>query len=232
LHGGLIVSCQAPEGSALNRPAIIAAMAAAAQQQAAVGVRIDGARNIRQARQVIKIPVIGIEKIRLPDSPIYITPTFESARRVNRAGADIVALDCTNRKRPSGNSLEEILQKIKQRLGILTMADIASLDEGLRAADLGVDLIATTLFGHTGATRQCHGPGFQLLRQLVRKVEVPVVLEGCVRNPDQVRKAFDWGAYAVVVGAAITNIEWLVHTFVEVTPRWARRRRCRTEEHN
>jgi N-acylglucosamine-6-phosphate 2-epimerase len=105
------------------------------------------------------------------------------------------------------------------------MADVATLKDGIPAAELGADLVATTLYGYTDTTRKRHGPAFELLRDLVRQVKIPVVLEGWVRTPDEVRKAFDLGAYAVVVGTVITNIEWLVHRFVEATPRVQRRPR-------
>ncbi len=219
IENGLIVSCQAHDHSALNQPRVISAMAVAAQQNEAVGVRINGMRNIKAVRRTVDIPVIGIEKLSLPGYRVYITPTCDSVRRVCLAGADIIAMDFTHRKRPRGQSLAEIIKYAKQNLGAVIMADVATLEEGIRAAELGADLVATTLYGYTDTTQKCHGPAFEVLRDLVRQVKIPVVLEGWVQTPDEVRKAFDLGAYAVVVGSAITNIEWLVQRFVEATPR-------------
>jgi len=98
------------------------------------------------------------------------------------------------------------------------MADVATLAEGLRAAELGFDLIATTLHGYIGSPQPDEFPAFALLKNLVRRTSVPIVLEGRVRTPDQLKRAFDLGAYAVVVGTAITGVEWLVRRFIEGTP--------------
>jgi N-acylglucosamine-6-phosphate 2-epimerase len=219
LKNGLIVSCQPRAGSALDHPQFVAALAAAAEEQGAVAVRIRETRNIRAVCRAVQVPVIGIEKINDPDSDVYITPTLESVRRVHRAGAQIVALDATERPRPGRQSLAEIIKSAKAGLDALIMADVATLEQGLEAAKLGVDLISTTLYGYTEGTRHCQGPGFPLLRSLVREVDVPVVLEGRVHRADQVRKAFNLGAYAVVVGTAITDVEWLARQFIEACPK-------------
>jgi len=219
LRHGLVVSCQAAESSPLSRSGIIAALALVAEQQGAVGVRVNGSRNIRAVRKSVKIPVVGIEKRQLEGYPVYITPTFSSLRRVVRAGADIVALDCTARPRPKGQSLPELIRAARGESIVPLMADVSSVDEGLAAADLGIDLIATTLYGYTGETSGTRGPGFRLLKGLVRETRLPVVVEGRVHSPDDLKRAFDLGAYAVVVGAAITGVDWLVRQFVQATPR-------------
>lgn len=218
LKHGLIVSCQAAESSPLSRSRIIAALALVAEQQGAIGVRVNGSPNIRAVRNAVKIPVVGIEKRQLEGYPVYITPTFPSIRRVIRAGADIVALDCTARPRPEGQSLPELIGGARRDSSLPLMADVSTVDEGLAAADLGIDLIATTLYGYTEATKSSQGPGFRLLKGLVRKTGMPVVVEGRVHSPDDLKRAFDLGAYAVVVGAAITGVDWLVRQFVEATP--------------
>ena len=228
LKNGLIVSCQASEFSPLNRRSVIAALALVAEQQGAVGVRIDGASNIRAVRKATSLPIIGIEKRRLPGCSVYITPTLAAVRRAAQAGADIVALDCTNRRRPQGELLGEIVGRAKLELNVPLMADVATLDEGIAAADLGVDIISTTLHGYTESTPNHRGPAFRLLRDLARRTRLPVVLEGRVHRPAELRRAFDLGAYAVVVGTAITNPEWLTRRFVEATP-GARHRRPAAE---
>lgn len=219
LKNGLIVSCQAPPHSPLNQPNIIAAMARVAEQRGAVGVRINGGRNIRAVCQSVDIALIGIEKQQFDESPVYITPTWESVRRVYRAGADIIALDCTDRPRPGGQSLAKTIQRAREQFNVPLMADIATLEEGLAAVDLGVDLVATTLYGYTEETKAWRGPGFTLLDNLVRQAKVPVIVEGRIHTPEQLRQAFELGAHAVVVGTAITNLDWLVQRFIEETPR-------------
>lgn len=218
LRNGLIASCQAPESSPLKRSSLIAALALAAEGQGAVGVRVDGNRDIRAVAKAVAIPIIGIEKRHSDESSVYITPTLDALRRVCRAGAEIVALDATARRRPKGQSLAEIIAAARGEFKIPIMADVATLTDGLRAAEFGADLIATTLHGYTEDTRGSESPAFGLLRSLVRKTRLPVILEGRVRTPEQLRRAFDLGAYAVVVGTAITGVEWLVRRFVEATP--------------
>jgi N-acylglucosamine-6-phosphate 2-epimerase len=219
LRNGLIVSCQPRPGSALDRANFIAALAGVAEKQGAVAVRIRGVRNIRAVCRTVKIPVLGIEKINDPASEVYITPTLESVRRVYRAGAQIIAMDATDRPRPRGQSLADIVAAARQNLDALLMADVATLRQGVEAARLGFDMIGTTLCGYTADTRNCKGPAFNLARQLVREVDIPVILEGHVHEPDQVRRAFDAGIYAVVVGTAITDFEWLSRRFIDVCPK-------------
>lgn len=218
LKDGLIVSCQPRVDCALDRPQFVAALASTAEEQGAVGVRIRGARNIRAVRRTVQVPVIGIEKINCPDSAVYITPTMESVRRVHRAGAQIIAIDATGRPRPHRQLLADIIKKAKAEFKALIMADVATLQQGLEAAMLGVDVVGTTLYGYTEDTQLCQGPAFELAGRLVRELDIPVILEGRLHQPDQVRKAFDLGVYAVVVGTAITNLDWLVQRFVSACP--------------
>lgn len=228
LKNGLIVSCQPRPNSVLDRPKFVGALATVAEEQGAVAVRIRGVRDIRAVRRAVQIPILGIEKISYPDSAVYITPTLQSVRRVHRAGAQIIALDGTARARPHNQSLAEIIEDSKARLNTLIMADVATLKEGLQVAALGVDLISSTLYGYTEETQNCQGPAFDLVRELVREVDIPVILEGRVHEPDHVRKAFDVGAYAVVVGTAITSLEWLVQQFIAACPH-KRAEPCQTE---
>ena len=197
-------------------------MAIAAEQQGAVGVRVNGVRNIRTVLRHLHIPVIGIEKIHFPGYRVYITPTKESVRRVWRAGADLVAIDCTDRPRPRNQRLADVIQTARRNLGVVIMADVATVDQGVAAVELGADVVATTLHGYTRETQASRAPAFKLLESLVKAVKVPVVMEGRISTVDQLRRAFDLGAYAVVVGGAITNIESAVRRFAQAAPRASR----------
>lgn len=218
LRGGLIVSCQAPEDSPLNDPYVISAMALAAERHGAVGVRINGPENIRATRQRVSIPIIGIEKVVSEESPVYITPTFAAAERLKTSGADIIALDATRRPRPDGDKIEDLISRIQGRLELPVMADIATLEEGLFVSDWGADIVATTLCGYTEETRGEDLPAFGLLQSLTKRLDVPVICEGGLGTPDDVERAFDIGAFAVVVGTAITGIDQLVKNFVAAAP--------------
>jgi len=218
LAGGLIVSCQARAGHPLHDPQIIAAMAKAAEAGGAVGVRINGESDIRAVREVVSLPIIGLLKVWMPDSPVYITPTFEDAAAVAEAGADIIALDATARPRPGGERLEDLIPRIR-KFPRPVLADVATLEEGKRAVALGADMVATTLSGYTGTAPPPEGPDLELVRQLSRALSVPVLAEGRYSTPDQVREAFRAGAFAVVVGRAITDPLMLTQNFVEATKR-------------
>jgi N-acylglucosamine-6-phosphate 2-epimerase len=219
IKNGLIVSCQPRLNSALDHPNFVAALAAVAEEQGAVAVRVRGVRDIRAVRRAVRIPVIGIEKINDPDSEVYITPTLESVRRVYRAGAQIIAMDATESPRPRRQCLAEIVATAKANFDALYMADVATIQQGVEAARLAFDMVGTTLCGYTKETQHCKGPAFHLARRLVKELDIPVILEGRVHEPDHVRKAFDLGVYAVVVGTAITDFEWLSRRFFDACPK-------------
>lgn len=218
LRGGLIVSCQAPADSPLAAPQIIAALALTAEQHGAAGVRINTPAHIAATKQRVNVPIIGIEKVESATSEVYITPTFDVARSVAESGADIVALDATRRLRPHGEKLAELIQGVQTELHRAVMADIATFDEGLYAADCGAALVATTLCSYTAETRSAPIPAFDLIERLAARLSVPIVCEGGVATPEDVKRAFDCGAFAVVVGAAITGIGQNVRRFVAAIP--------------
>lgn len=213
LRGGLIVSCQAPTGSPLCDPHIMSAMALTAEQNGAAGVRINSAEHIVATKRKVHVPIIGIEKVVTDQSNVYITPTFAVARRIADSGADIIALDGTSRPRPEGERLKELIHRVHQELQLPVMADVATFDEGLQAAGFGAEIIATTLCGYTAESRGAQLPAFELLEQLAKRLNVPVICEGGVSSPDELRRAFDCGAFAVVVGTAITGVGYLTERF-------------------
>jgi N-acylglucosamine-6-phosphate 2-epimerase len=222
IKGGLIVSCQAPAHSPLAKPEIIAALAATAEQNGAVAVRIDSPRHVRAVKQAVKVPIFGIYKIVRDSSEVYITPTFAAAAEIAGAGADIIAIDATLRRRPDGENLFEIIVRIKNELNLPVMADVSTLEEGLKAAEAGgVDFVSTTLSGYTSETKHITNPDFDLVEKLARKLDVPVICEGRLRCPEDVRRAFDCGALAVVIGGAITGVDQLVQQFVSATPMYS-----------
>jgi len=217
-RGGLIVSCQAPTNSPLARPEIIAAFAETAEQNGAVGVRIDAPENVSAVKAQIKIPVLGIYKIIYDQSEVYITPTFDAAREISEAGADVIALDATFRPRPNDEKIENIVRQIKSELHKPIAADIATFDEGLHTEEIGFDMIITTLSGYTENTKHIIKPDFELVEKLAKRLSTPVICEGRLSSADDVRRAFDCGAFAVVVGNAITGIDRLVQKFAAAAP--------------
>lgn len=216
---GLIVSCQAPEGSPLAVPEIIAAFARTAEANGAAGVRIDSPANIRAVRSAVGVPLIGIHKIVAEGSEVYITPTVESALGVAAAGADIIAFDATFRDRPGAVGLDAYFAAVRSATELPLMADVATLEEGVNACErLGCDLVGTTLSGYTAETAHLLSePDFALVERLAKRIPAPIICEGRIKSPDDLRRAFDAGAHAVVVGKAITGIDLLVRDFVAAT---------------
>ncbi|WNZ47013.1 putative N-acetylmannosamine-6-phosphate 2-epimerase [Leptolyngbya boryana CZ1] len=211
LESGLIVSCQAPADSPLNHPTIIAAIAESVVAQNAVAVRIDTPERVTAVRQRISAPILGLWKQKIPGYEVYITPRFEQAQALAEAGADFIAIDATLRDRPE--PIEILIQRIHQELGKLVVADIDSLESAIAAIQAGADMIATTMYGFTPATEGFSPPAFDLLAEILEKSNVPVICEGKVNSPELARQAIDLGAYAVVVGTAITGIEAHVQAF-------------------
>lgn len=214
LADGLIVSCQAPADSPLHDPIAIAAMAEAAVNQGAIGVRIDTPAHIEAVRQRVQVPIIGLWKRQIPGYEVYITPTFEQAQAVATAGADIIAIDATLRDRPQGITVAELIQRIHQELGKPVMADVDTLEAASQAAEAGADLVGTTLYGYTPATSHLKPPGFDLLSQMVDRLSLPIVCEGGIASPQMAQEALNRGAYTVVVGTAITGIDLLVQSYI------------------
>lgn len=213
LNHGLIVSCQAPVDSPLHEPVVIAAIAQAAVNQGAVGVRIDTPAHISAVRQQVKAPIVGLWKQQLSGYEVYITPQYHHAAAIANAGADIIAIDATLRNRPGGETVAYLISVIHNELGKPVMADVDTIEAAKIAAEAGADLVATTLYGYTAQTSHLSPPGFELLTQLVEQLDIPAICEGGISSPQMARRALDLGAYAVVVGTAITGIDYQVKTY-------------------
>ena len=213
LKGGLIVSCQAPEGSPLREPQLMAAMARAAEQGGAAGIRANGAGDIEAIRHALGLPLIGLNKRTVEGFDVYITPTPDDVRLVFEAGADIVAVDATERERPV-----PLVELIAAAGGKSVLADVDTVAAGAAAREAGAAAVASTLAGYTDAL-STEGPDVQLVRELVRVLDCPVIAEGRYSSPEAVRAAFAAGAHAVVVGTAITNVVELTKRFAAVAAR-------------
>jgi N-acylglucosamine-6-phosphate 2-epimerase len=210
----LIVSCQAEKGNPML--GLMPEMAVAAAKNGAGGIRAEG-EDVFEIRKVVQLPLIGLIKQNYPGFDPYITPTIEEVEKIISWGADIVAADATGRPRPDKKGLKETIDLVHSR-GKLFMADIATLAEGKIAATLGADLIGTTLSGYTEETKNLldsEEPDWQLLQDLLKVIESPVILEGRVWTPLQARRAIELGAWSVVVGSAITRPQRIVERYVQ-----------------
>ena len=217
LKNKVIVSCQAMPSEPLYKEECMAAMIKSVINGGAQGLRVAGVRDVKMAKALFDGPVIGLTK---PDvipknwkEIVYITPTLKDVVDLVHAGADIIAFDGTSRPRPKC-TLEEIIKyiKINKRK---SMADISTLEEGINCASLGVDILSTTLSGYTTQSPvETDGPDFTLLEALVKETDKPVVLEGRIWEPEQINRAFELGAHAVVIGSAITRPQLITKRFI------------------
>lgn len=218
LKNKVIVSVQAMPNEPLYKEDCMFAMMQSVVNGGASALRVAGARDVKNAK-TLGIPVIGLTKPDgLPENwkeIVYITPTLKEVNELIDAGADVVAFDGTRRPRPNNCTLQEIVSRIKSA-NRYAMADIATYDEAMYCAELGVDIISTTLSGYTQESlSDSDTPDFELLQKIVENTDVPVILEGRIWEPSQVDKAFELGAYCVVIGSAITRPQLITKRFIE-----------------
>ena len=204
LRGGLVVSCQAAPGDPLEDTETIRRIARAAVADGANGLRLNTAEHIASIRRDTALPIIGIRK-QYVEGMLRITPDFASAAALARAGASIIALDCTERTWNFGEPWQQLIYRIHTELQRPVMADVATLAEALAAAAAGADFVGATLYGYTEATRFARAYNWTLLAEMVRQVRAPVIAEGHISTPADARRALAEGALCVVVGSAITR---------------------------
>ncbi|MEP3276845.1 MAG: putative N-acetylmannosamine-6-phosphate 2-epimerase [Stappiaceae bacterium] len=206
--GQLIASCQPVIGGPMDKPEIVTALALACLDGGAAALRIEGIANVKAVRAATNAPIIGLVKRDLDDSPVRITPWLQDVKDLAQAGATIIAFDATERTRPI--PVSELVRATHGE-GALVMADCSAFAEGAQAAELGADLIGTTLAGYTGGAEPSK-PNIDLVSDLAR-ISPFVIAEGCYRTPEQSAQAISAGAYAVVVGSAITRTEHVTDWF-------------------
>ena len=207
---GLIASCQPVDDGPMDKPEIVAAMAQASVIGGAAGLRIEGVDNLKATRPTVNVPIIGIVKRDLPDSPVRITPFLHDIEDLAKAGADIIAVDGTNRPRPV--DIESAVKKIHE-LGCLAMADCSNLEEGLYCQKLGFDIVGSTMSGYTGGPVP-EEPDYQLVKDL-KAAGCRVMAEGRYNTPELAKTAIEIGAYCVTVGSALTRLEHIVSWFAQ-----------------
>ncbi|MCS4585660.1 N-acetylmannosamine-6-phosphate 2-epimerase [Clostridium perfringens] len=216
VKGNLIVSCQALSDEPLHSSFIMGRMAIATKQGGAAAIRAQGVNDINEIKEVTKLPIIGIIKRNYDDSEIYITPTMKEVDELLKTDCEMIALDATKRKkRPNGENVKDLVDAIHAK-GRLAMADISTLEEGIEAEKLGFDCVSTTLSGYTPYSKQSNSVDFELLEELVKTVKIPVICEGRINTPEELKKALDLGAYSAVVGGAITRPQQITKRFTDI----------------
>lgn len=210
LRRGLVVSCQPVDEGPMDSPQIVAAMARAAEAGGASGFRIEGLENLAAVRSVTTLPIIGIVKHDLPDSPVRITPHLTDVEALADLGADIIAYDATDRPRPCSRTA--ILAAIRGR-NCLAMADCATLEDAKVAAQGGAEILGSTLSGYAYEIAEPDaGPDFEMIAGLGTLGRF-VMGEGRYNSPELAGQAIAAGADCVTVGSAVTRIEHITGWF-------------------
>lgn len=217
LKGGLIVSCQALRTEPLYSSYIMSRMAYAAMLGGAKGIRANTPEDITEIKKIVDLPLIGIYKQEFEDSDVYITPTIEAVDAIVACKAEIIAIDATNRLRPHGRTLDDFFAEVKSKYpNQLFMADCATKEEAMHAQEIGFNIVGTTLCGYTEETKGTAIPNFTLLRELTKDSKVPVIAEGGIWSPEQLKEVMECNVHAAVVGTAITRPMDITQKYVDV----------------
>jgi N-acylglucosamine-6-phosphate 2-epimerase len=215
LKGKLIVSCQALPDEPLHSPCIMGKMAYAAMLGGAGGIRANSVEDIREIKATVTLPIIGIIKRVYKGSEVFITPTMKEIDMLYQEGVEIIALDATNRLRPDGKTISETFLTIKKTYpDQLFMADCSTYEEAKEAFRLGFDCIGTTLSGYTEYTKDKQLPDLPLMKQLVQDFSIPVIAEGGISTPDELKSVYETGVHTAVVGTAITRPREITKRFI------------------
>lgn len=212
LRGGLVVSCQAYDGEPMRDASTMARVARAAVRGGAAGIRLQGIDDIRAAAD-LDVPIVGLWKDGTDD--VFITPTARHALAVAEAGAAIVAIDGTRRRRPDGLSLSATIALLRAEHNVVVMADCGSVEDALAAAAAGADILGTTLAGYTGERPKTDGPDLELITQITQRSTLPVMAEGRIHTPAHAASAIAAGAFSVCVGTAITHPSTITSWFAD-----------------
>ena len=218
IHGKMIVSCQAIPGEPLymEDDSVMYLMARAAKRAGTPAIRTSSIRDVAAVKKETGLPVIGLVKINYPGYDSYITPTMKQVDDLVAVGSDVVALDCTLRKRGDGTTINEFIAQIKEKYpDIILMADISNYEEGINAWKCGVDIVGTTMSGYTDYTSKKDEPDYELMRRLSADMDIPVIGEGKIHYPEQAVKALQTGVWAIVVGGAITRPMEIAQRFIK-----------------
>ena len=219
MKDGLIVSCQVQHDDPIYSEEIVIKMAQAAKWAGAVGIRANSPEQIKAIKEQVDLPLIGLYKIWHDNTDVFITPTLEAAKEVWEAGAEIIALDCTDQLTAEGRPAYELLPIVKKEIPeAMIFADVSNYAEAKRAVEMGADIVAPTLYGYTEETKHIDQPDLREFARMCRdfKDDVYMMMEGHLYTPEDAIKCLYLGAHAVVVGSAITRPHLIAKRFVDL----------------
>lgn len=216
LHKGLIVSCQAVLGEPLYGLNIMQYFAKAAVEGGASGIRANYVDDILQIKKMVDVPVIGIIKAEYDGSEVYITPTLNEVKKLIATNCEVIALDATDRPRPNGEKLSDLVRYIRKNSTAEIMADCSTFEEATAAYKLGFDYIGSTMRGYTSYTKGIEIPDYSFLTKMVKDFpNTKIIAEGGIWEANQLSKVCECGVYAVVIGSAITRPKDITQHFVK-----------------
>ncbi len=217
IRGNIIVSCQALKEEPLYSPYIMGRMAYAAMLGGASGIRANTVVDIMEIKKTVNLPVIGIIKQEYEGCNIYITPTMKEVDALVACGCEIIAMDATNRIRPESMLLDELFKEVREKYpDQLFMADCSTIEEGMHAAELGFNFIGTTMSGYTEYTKGTKIPNVAMIKELTLNSGKPVIAEGGIWCPEDLEQVLEAGAFAAVIGTAITRPMDITKRFAQV----------------
>lgn len=215
IRNKVVVSCQALADEPLHSAFIMGRMAYAAFLGGASGIRANSVVDIREIKKTVDLPIIGIIKQDYEGSEVYITPTMKEVDALCEEGVDIIAIDATIRMRPDGMTIKEAFPIIRAKYpNQLFMADCSNFEEAKLAAELGFDYIGSTMAGYTPYTEGRVLPALDLIERMVKELDAPVIAEGGISTPEELRAVLDLGVHAAVVGSAITRPMEITKRFI------------------
>lgn len=218
VKGELIVSCQALPNEPLHSSFIMSKMALAAMEGGASGIRANTKEDILAIKNEVALPVIGIVKRDYENSDVFITATYKEIDELVESGCEMIAMDATHRIRPNDISLQGLIHYVKEKApNVELMADIATVEDAIKAEKLGFDCVSTTLYGYTADTsnHKLYHDDFSFLKNILDQVSIPVIAEGNVMTPEMYKRCLKLGAHSAVVGGAITRPRDITRLFVE-----------------
>lgn len=219
LKNGLIVSCQVQHDDPISTPDMHTKMAEAAVWGGAVGIRANSPEQIRDIKKAVNLPLIGLYKQWHDNTDVFITPTLEAVREIYEAGAEIIALDCTDQINAEGRPAYELLPVAQKEFpDAMFFADVSTYDEAKRAVEMGADIVGPTLYGYTEATKNIEEPNLREFARMCRDFgeETYMIMEGHIYTPEDAIKCLYLGAHAVVVGSAITRPHLITKRFTDL----------------
>ena len=220
MQGGLIVSCQVQHDDPIYTPDMAVKMAEAASWGGAVGIRANSPEQIKAIKQAVpQLPMIGLWKVWHDDTDVFITPTMKEVHAIYDAGAEIIALDCTKQKTHEGTIAWDLLSQVKKEIPeAIIFADVSNHEEAEHAVKMGADIVAPTLYGYTKETASIEEPDLRGFAKMCRDFgdDAYMMMEGHIYTPEDAMKVIYLGAYAVIVGSAITRPHLTTKRFTDL----------------